>query len=56
MNKRYVEIEGTVTALTPIFHGGDEKTGSTPVLRTIMVFVDGLGVSILSQLRCWEQR
>lgn len=43
MNKRYVEIEGTVTALTPIFHGGDEKTGSTPVLRTIMVFVDGLG-------------
>jgi len=43
MNKRFYEIEGTVTALTPIFHGGDEKTGSTPVLRTIMVYVDGIG-------------
>lgn len=43
MNKRFYEIEGTVTALTPIFHGGDEKTGSTPVLRTIMVYVDGVG-------------
>lgn len=43
MNKRFYEIEGAVTALTPIFHGGDEKTGSTPVLRTIMVYVDGIG-------------
>jgi len=43
MNKRFYEIEGTITALTPIFHGGDEKTGSTPVLRTIMVYVDGMG-------------
>jgi len=43
MNKRFYEIEGTITALTPIFHGGDEKTGSTPVLRTIMVYVDGVG-------------
>ena len=42
MSKVY-EIEGTITALTPIFHGGDEKTGSTPVLRTIMIYVDGLG-------------
>jgi len=41
--RKYYEVEGTVTALTPIFHGGDEKTGSTPVLRTIMVFVDGIG-------------
>jgi len=40
---KYYEIEGTVTALTPIFSGGDEKTGSTPVLRTIMVYVDGIG-------------
>lgn len=40
---KYYEVEGAVTALTPIFHGGDEKTGSTPVLRTIMVFVDGIG-------------
>ena len=31
-------VEGIVTALTPIFHGGDEKTGSTPVLRTIMMY------------------
>ncbi|NUU96746.1 hypothetical protein [Marinitoga sp. 1138] len=36
-------IEGTIKALTPIFHGGDEKTGSTPVLRTIMMYVEGLG-------------
>ncbi len=41
--RRYYEIEGTATALTPIFHGGDEKTGSTPVLRTIMVYVDNIG-------------
>lgn len=40
---KYYKVEGSVTALTPIFHGGDEKTGSTPVLRTIMVFVDGIG-------------
>ena len=31
--KNYV-VEGTVKVLTPLFHGGDEKTGSTPVLRT----------------------
>lgn len=41
--KRYVEIEGVVTALTPVYHGGDEKLGSTPVLRTIMLYVDGVG-------------
>ncbi|RLC84105.1 MAG: hypothetical protein DRJ03_15200 [Chloroflexi bacterium] len=41
--KKFFEVEGIVTALTPIFHGGDEKTGSTPVLRTITVYVDGLG-------------
>lgn len=40
--KNYV-VEGLVRALTPIFHGGDEKTGSTPVLRTIMMYVEGLG-------------
>lgn len=43
MNKKFYEIEGTVTALAPIFHGGDEKTGSTPVLRTITMYVDGIG-------------
>jgi hypothetical protein len=29
---------GTITALSPIHHGGDEKTGSTPLLRTITVY------------------
>jgi hypothetical protein len=29
---------GRITALTPIHHGGDEKTGSTPLLRTITVY------------------
>ncbi|HXF74051.1 MAG TPA: hypothetical protein VNO79_15755 [Actinomycetota bacterium] len=30
-----IRIEGTIEALSPIHHGGDEKTGSTPVLRSI---------------------
>jgi len=29
---------GTLKALAPIHHGGDEKTGSTPLLRTITVY------------------
>ena len=41
--KKYIEIEGSVMALTPIFHGGDEKTGSTPVLRVILVYTDKYG-------------
>jgi hypothetical protein len=40
---KYSVVEGTLTALTPIFTGGDEKTGSTPVLRTIMIYNDELG-------------
>jgi hypothetical protein len=28
-------ISGTIEALSPIHHGGDEKTGSTPVLRSL---------------------
>lgn len=28
-------IRGTIVALSPIQHGGDEKTGSTPVLRSL---------------------
>jgi len=32
---RVVRIEGTIEALSPIQHAGDEKTGSTPVLRSI---------------------
>jgi len=37
MEKMYKAYEGIITALSPIFHGGDEKTGSTPVLRTIYI-------------------
>jgi len=32
------KFEGWMLAISPIFHGGDEKTGSTPVLRSITVF------------------
>jgi hypothetical protein len=32
---RVVRVEGTLEARSPIQHGGDEKTGSTPVLRSI---------------------
>lgn len=34
------EIDGILTALSPLFHGGDEKTGSSPVLRTINLYVE----------------
>lgn len=37
------EVEGLVTALSPLFHGGDEKTGSSPVLRAINLYVEELG-------------
>lgn len=40
------KIEGTLTALTPIHHGGNEKTGSTPILRTIMLYDAVLGEEI----------
>lgn len=33
-----IKIQGTLEAITPIFHGGDEKTGSTPILRTISLY------------------
>lgn len=33
-----IKIDGLIEAKTPIFHGGDEKTGSTPILRTITVY------------------
>jgi hypothetical protein len=32
---RVLRVEGTLEARSPIQHGGDEKTGSTPVLRSI---------------------
>lgn len=43
MFKRY---EGYLLAKTPIFHGGNEKTGSTPVLRTIYMYCDELGTEV----------
>lgn len=33
--QRVVKVPGTLEAVSPIQHGGDEKTGSTPVLRSI---------------------
>lgn len=33
-----LKYEGTLTCLTPIHHGGNEKTGSTPTLRTVMLY------------------
>jgi hypothetical protein len=40
MIKKY---EGYMVAKTTIHHGGNEKTGSTPILRSIFMYVDGLG-------------
>ena len=36
------EIDGLVTVLSPLFHGGDEKTGASPVLRAINLYVEEL--------------
>jgi hypothetical protein len=33
-----IRIEGTLEAVAPIHHGGDERTGSVSVLRSIMVW------------------
>jgi len=35
-------IEGILTAVAPIHQGGDEKTGSTPILRTIPLYLESL--------------
>jgi len=35
------KIEGVLTALSPIFHGGNEKTGSTVLLNRLKFIVDG---------------
>ena len=40
MIKRF---EGWMLAKSTIHHGGNEKVGSTPVLRTIFIYVDGQG-------------
>jgi len=37
------KYEGWMLAKSTIHHGGNEKTGSTPVLRTIYMYVDGQG-------------
>jgi len=33
-------VEGRVEVLSPIHHGGDEKTGSSPVLRTMTLYLE----------------
>jgi len=35
------KVEGIITALSPIFHGGNEKTGASQLLRRQKFFVDG---------------
>jgi len=35
MMNHVIRVSGTIEALSPIHHGGDEKTGSTPVLRSL---------------------
>ncbi len=37
------KYEGWMLAKSTIHHGGNEKTGSSPVLRTIYMYVDGQG-------------
>lgn len=38
-----LRFPGTITAISPLHHGGDEKTGSAVVLRSIMMYVEGKG-------------
>jgi hypothetical protein len=35
---RIITVSGTLEALAPITHFGDEKTGSSPILRTLSVY------------------
>jgi len=37
------KYEGSLLAKTTISHIGNEKTGNTPLLRTIFMYVDGIG-------------
>ncbi|MCX7880840.1 MAG: hypothetical protein N2517_09300 [Ignavibacteria bacterium] len=37
------KYEGWMLAKSTIHHGGNEKTGSSPILRTIYMYVDGIG-------------
>ena len=43
MNSLVERYEGWMLAKSPIAHFGNEKTGSTPVLRTIYMHVEGQG-------------
>lgn len=43
MEKNYKKIVGINEAKTPIHHGGDEKTGSSPVLRVIQIYDSNSG-------------
>ncbi|MEM7828447.1 MAG: hypothetical protein QW561_03825 [Candidatus Aenigmatarchaeota archaeon] len=36
----FFSCEGWIKAESPIYHGGSEKNGSTPVLRTIYIYTD----------------
>jgi len=39
-------VRGTIKALTPIFHGGNEKTGSVVLLNRLRFIVDGEPVDV----------
>jgi CRISPR/Cas system CSM-associated protein Csm3 (group 7 of RAMP superfamily) len=39
-------IEGILTALSPIFHGGNEKTGNTVLLNRLKFIVDGKPIDV----------
>jgi len=41
-----LRIEGTITALSPIVHGGNEKTGATVLLRREKFIIDGKPVDV----------
>lgn len=43
MTSQIQRYEGWIEAISPIHHGGNEKTGSSPVLRTIYLWVEGQG-------------
>lgn len=38
-----IEAPGTIELMAPLHHGGDEKTGSIPLLRTITIYDPGQG-------------
>ncbi len=44
--KNYMSFRSINIAKSPIFHGGNEKTGSSPILRTIYIWTDNGEVPI----------